>query len=51
MDTLEQDRQIIQKIISEYAQIPYAYGEIERHTVFDRDGDRYLLIAPPWLVK
>jgi hypothetical protein len=48
MDTLEQDRQIIQKIISEYAQIPYAYGEIERHTVFDRDGDRYLLMIVGW---
>jgi hypothetical protein len=44
MDTLEQERQIIQKIISEYAQIPYAHGEIERHTVFDRDSDRYLLM-------
>jgi hypothetical protein len=48
MDTLEQDRQIIQKIISEYARIPYAYGEIERHTVFDRDGDRYLLMIVGW---
>lgn len=44
MDTLEQERQIIQKIISEYAKIPYAHGEIERHTVFDRDSDRYLLM-------
>jgi hypothetical protein len=32
MDTLERERQIIQKIISEYANIPYAHGEIERHT-------------------
>ncbi len=48
MDTLEQDRQIIQKIISEYAQIPYAHGEIERHTVFDRNSDRYLLMIVGW---
>lgn len=48
MDTLEQERQIIQKIISEYAKIPYAHGEIERHTVFARDGDRYLLMIVGW---
>ncbi|MBD1808342.1 XisI protein [Microcoleus sp. FACHB-SPT15] len=48
MDTLEQDRQIIQKVISEYAQIPYAYGEIERHTVFDCSSDRYLLMIVGW---
>ena len=48
MDSLEQDRQIIQKIISEYAQIPYAHGEIERHSVFDRDRDRYLWMIVGW---
>lgn len=46
MHSLEQDRQIIQKIISEYAQIPYAHVEIERHSVFDRD--RYLLMIVGW---
>jgi hypothetical protein len=48
MDTLEQDRQIIQTIISEYEKIPYAYGEIERHSVFDGDRDRYLLMIVGW---
>ena len=48
MDSLEQDRHIIQKIISEYAQIPYAHGEIERHTVFDSGSDRYLLMIVGW---
>ncbi len=48
MDTLEQDRQIVQKIISEYAEITYANREIERHIVFDRDRDRYLLIIVGW---
>lgn len=48
MDTLEQDRQIIQTIISEYAKIPYAYGEIERHSVFDSERDRYLLMIIGW---
>lgn len=48
MDTLEQDRQIIQKIISEYAQIPYAHGEIGRHCVFDEKRDHYLLMIVGW---
>ncbi|NEO91119.1 MAG: XisI protein [Moorea sp. SIO3G5] len=48
METLERDREIIQKIISEYAQIPYSYGEIERNSVFDCDRDRYLLMIVGW---
>lgn len=48
MDSLEQDRQIIQQIISEYAAIPYAHGEIGRHSVFDRERDRYLLMIVGW---
>ncbi len=48
METLEQDRQIIQKIISEYAAIPYSHGEIGRHCVFDPIRDRYLLMIVGW---
>lgn len=48
MDTLERERLLIEKIISEYAQISYAHGEIKRHTVFDRDSDRYLLMIVGW---
>jgi hypothetical protein len=48
MDSLERDRTIIQNIISEYAQIPYAHGDIERHSVFDTDQDRYLLMIVGW---
>ena len=35
-------------IQTEYAQIPCAYGEIERKTVFDSDCDRYLLMILGW---
>jgi hypothetical protein len=45
---LDRDRQIIEKIISEYAQIPYANGDIQRHSVFDRHQDRYLLMISGW---
>jgi hypothetical protein len=44
MDTLENYRQLIRKILTEYAQIPYAYGDIQTETVFDRESDHYLLV-------
>ena len=44
MDTLETYRQLIRKILTEYAQIPYAYGDIQIETVFDSESDRYLLV-------
>jgi hypothetical protein len=44
MDTLETYHQLIRKILTEYAQIPYAYGDIQIETVFDSESDRYLLV-------
>jgi hypothetical protein len=48
MDSLEQIRDVICDILTEYAQIPYSYGEIDRKTVFDRVSDRYLLMIVGW---
>jgi len=48
MDTLDTYRQIIERILTEYAQIPYAYGEIQSIPVFDRIGDHYLLMNAGW---
>jgi hypothetical protein len=49
MDTgVEKYRQIIERILSEYAQFPYAYGAIQTQTVFDRAGDHYLLVNVGW---
>jgi XisI protein len=39
MDKLEKYRKAVEKIINEYAAIPYAYGEIESRTMFDREKD------------
>jgi hypothetical protein len=44
MDTVEIYRQLIQKILGEHAQIPYAYGDIQIEPVLDRQADRYLLV-------
>jgi len=43
MDTLAY-RQLIEHIFTEHACIPYAYGDIQIQTVFDRESDHYLLM-------
>lgn len=48
MDTLDTYRQIIERILKEYARIPYAHGDIDRETVFDRTSDHYLLMLVGW---
>jgi hypothetical protein len=44
MATLEHYRQLIERTLTAYAQIPYAYGDIQIQTVFDRESDHYLLM-------
>ena len=44
MDTLDHYRQLIRNILTEYARIPYAHGDIQIEPVFDRESDRYLLM-------
>jgi hypothetical protein len=48
MDTLNTYRQIIERILTEYAQLPYAHGDIQTQAVFDRTGDHYLLVNIGW---
>jgi hypothetical protein len=48
MDTVARYREIIQKILSEYARIPYAHGEIQQQEVFDTTRDHYLLVNVGW---
>jgi hypothetical protein len=48
MDTVAQYRQLIETLLREYARIPYAHGEIDRETIFDRETDRYLLMLVGW---
>ena len=45
MDTIVTYRQIIEQILTHYVEIPYAYGEIENETVFDRTADRYMVLS------
>jgi hypothetical protein len=48
MGTRERDRELVQRILTDYAQTPYAHGAIERETIFDREADRYLLMLVGW---
>jgi len=48
MGKLEKYREIVEEILSDYAAIPYAYGEIERRTIFNRETDSYLLYVVGW---
>lgn len=48
MDKLENYRNIIEKILSEHAAIPYAYDDLESRTIFDREKDAYILYIVGW---
>ena len=48
MDTLDNYRKIIQKVLTEYSQLPYAYGELERQLIIDQSTNHYLLITIGW---
>ena len=44
MDARDQERAIIERTLTEYAAIPYAYGDVRTVPVFDRERDHYLLV-------
>ena len=44
MDTITTYRQVIERVLLEYTQIPYAHGEIQVQAIFDREADHYLLM-------
>jgi hypothetical protein len=48
MDTLNTYRQIIERVLAQYVQLQYAYGDIHNETVFDRAADRYLVMSLGW---
>jgi hypothetical protein len=50
MDTsrLEQWREVVEQVLSDYAAIPYSYSEVKKETVFDRTQDHYLVLILGW---
>lgn len=45
MDQIGDFRKLIEKVLTEYASIPYSHGDMRNETVFDRDSDRYLVVT------
>lgn len=41
-------RQIIERVLTDYAQVRYAYGEIQTEIVFDCERGHYLLMNVGW---
>jgi hypothetical protein len=48
VDKLELYRSIVTEILTKYSQYKPSYGQVEIEQIFDRDRDRYQLIAIGW---
>ena len=48
MDQLATYREIIKKLITEYAQFKPAYGDIEIETIFDEANEHYEMMYTGW---
>ena len=48
MDCLNQYREIVERILSQYAGIRYANADLTNEIVFDRENDRYLVMSYGW---
>lgn len=44
MDTRSRDRDIIERTLTDYAAVPYAYGDVRTLPIFDHERDHYLLM-------
>jgi hypothetical protein len=45
---LNRYREIIERVLTEYTKIKYAWGDVECHPLFDRQHDGYALITLGW---
>jgi XisI protein len=48
VDKLELYRSIVTELLTKYAQYKPSYGQVEIEQIFDREHDRYLLLAIGW---
>jgi hypothetical protein len=51
MDKLEQYRVAIQKVLTTYASVPTASGEIDSQLIFDKERDTALAVAKGIAIK
>jgi hypothetical protein len=48
MAKLEEYRQHVQQLLTEYSSYKPAYGDVELETIFDTKQDRYLIVSIGW---
>ncbi|MEO0409338.1 MAG: XisI protein [Cyanobacteria bacterium P01_A01_bin.135] len=48
MDSLDNYRMHIKRLLTEYGSYPYRYGEVESQTLFDTQNDHYQLVRVGW---
>ena len=48
MDRMTDYRPIIRNVLSPYAEIRYANGDIQNEVIFDEEHDRYLVVSVGW---
>jgi hypothetical protein len=48
MDKLELYRSIVIEILTKYSQYKPSYGQVDIEQIFDREHDRYQLLAIGW---
>lgn len=48
MDKLTNYRRIIEKVLTEYAAIPYHYADLKAELIISKDENRYLVITSGW---
>lgn len=56
MDTLKKDvaispKEAIEKVLQDYANIPYAYGQLKSEVIVSRDEKHYLLMTSGWSLE
>jgi XisI protein len=51
MDNLEFYREIIEKVLRKYAEIPYSHDEIKEYLIVDRDCNHFILFDIGWQQK
>ncbi|MEM7595533.1 MAG: XisI protein [Cyanobacteria bacterium P01_A01_bin.83] len=51
MDTIEECRKKIKKIIADYISVPYSQGDIKAKLIISNDENNYLVITSGWQNK
>jgi hypothetical protein len=48
MDTLDQWRELLEKILQDHANLPYRYGNVLTYVIVSRERNHYLLMHEGW---